>query len=195
MSKKAINNQSSNPYVCVKCGSPHVYNKTHQWCKKCYDHDYNTNRRDKSAERLRQALIRKRYFAQYVLARTKSNAKKEGIPFSLDVAWVKQELAKGKCAVTGMPLVKPTYTPGRRGVRNPWTPSIDRIDNTKGYTKGNCRIVVWMYNLAKNNYGDRDIVQMSITLTSNLLMKAQGKDTNNTLAQQIYGMCAGFVSS
>lgn len=194
MTLRLVKKATDKDYVCVVCGSPHIHNKTNQWCKKCYDHDYNTNRRDKNAERLRQAWIREKEFERYVLARTKHKAKKEGKTFNLDLAWIKQELAKGKCSVTNMPLVKPTYRPGKRGSQGAWSPSIDRIDNSKGYTKSNCRIVVWMYNLAKNNYGDRDIVKMSIALATTFMLKMHDKETNPAFASYLQGMQAAMIS-
>lgn len=50
------------------------------------------------------------------------------------------------CAATGIPLTTES--------QNLLFPSIDRIDNTQGYTPGNIRIVSHMYNLARNHYDD-----------------------------------------
>lgn len=192
MTIKVIKQVSANVCACVKCGNSVIYNKQNQWCRKCYDHDYNTTRRDKDKERRRSATNRENDFENYVLARTKAKAKKECRKFNLDLAWITSELAKGKCSVTNMPFVRPAYQPGKKGIKGAWSPSIDRIDNSKGYTKANCRIVVWMYNLAKNNYRDIDMVKMSVALTANLVMKAKGNNTNDVLVQQLRGMHAGL---
>ncbi len=37
---------------------------------------------------------------------------------------------------------------------DPFAPSIDRVDHSKGYTKDNCIITSWMYNCAKNCFND-----------------------------------------
>lgn len=50
----------------------------------------------------------------------------------------------GKCAVSGMKFV---ITSKSRH------PSIDRIDNAKGYTKGNTRLVLWAVNVGLNDIG------------------------------------------
>lgn len=51
------------------------------------------------------------------------------------------------------------------GRRRPWIPSIDRIDSSKGYTKGNCRIVCCAVNIAMNNYGEDVLARISEYMT------------------------------
>jgi hypothetical protein len=41
---------------------------------------------------------------------------------------------------------------------NPWKPSLDRIDSTKGYLKGNVRFVTAMANICKGAFPDEDVV-------------------------------------
>jgi len=88
--------------------------------------------------------------------------------FNLTLDWVRKQLEEGKCAVTGISFQFPDYAPGTRGKRAAWTPSVDRIDNTKGYTTDNCRLVVWIYNLAKNNYADEDVAHLAQSLISRI---------------------------
>lgn len=42
--------------------------------------------------------------------------------------------------------------------RNPFSPSLDRIDGTKGYVKGNIQVVCSWYNIAKNEYTDAQML-------------------------------------
>lgn len=64
------------------------------------------------------------------------------------------------CAVTGMPL---SWSKGERG---PWSPSVDRIDSSKGYIPGNVRVTSMMYNLAKSEWTDENVREMALWLLS-----------------------------
>lgn len=58
----------------------------------------------------------------------------------------------GLCALTGIPLEM-----SHKGIRNKNTRvSLDRIDNSKGYTKDNVQLVVVTANLAKNSGANDD---------------------------------------
>jgi hypothetical protein len=72
--------------------------------------------------------------------------------------WIMEKLKTGVCEVTGLPF---TYT---LNARNPWSPSLDRIDPNIGYTLGNTRVVVWIYNAAKNVFTDADVHLMAQAL-------------------------------
>lgn len=74
----------------------------------------------------------------------------------LTVEWIEEQLLKG-CAVTGLPFI---FEKGK----NAFAPSLDRIDNSQGYTKKNVRAVVWMYNSAKNSFTDDDVFIMANAL-------------------------------
>ncbi len=78
----------------------------------------------------------------------------------LSPEWILEKLSKGVCEVTGLPF---TYS---LESRNPWSPSLDRIDPTKGYTLENTRVVVWIYNAAKNVFSDEDVLLMSQALVN-----------------------------
>jgi hypothetical protein len=135
--------------------------------KKCYQSWYNRTQRDKQAEKLRQALYRQTSFANSMLARCKAQAQKAGLDFDLDLNWFETNLKGKKCAVSGLDFVMPVYEPNARGKRGPWTPSVDRIDNSRGYVKENCRLVVWMYNLAKSNYEENEMHKLCDAVINN----------------------------
>ena len=69
--------------------------------------------------------------------------------------WIAEKLTAGFCEVTGLAFVL-TGEP-----RNPWSPSLDRIDSSVGYTLENTRVVVWIYNAAKNVFSDADVLLMA----------------------------------
>ena len=62
-----------------------------------------------------------------------------------------------QCSVTGVPLSLDFES---HDGRKPYAPSIDRIDNTKGYTEDNCRVVCLAANIAMNTWGEGVLMNM-----------------------------------
>ena len=81
--------------------------------------------------------------AYLLWAAARNRAKKKGIEFSLDRADV---VIPKICPVLGIELSKDTY----RGFTDN-SPSIDRIDSSKGYTKDNIIVISWRANSLKSN--------------------------------------------
>jgi hypothetical protein len=73
----------------------------------------------------------------------------------LSVMYLKELLVAQdmKCAVSGLPFDL-TANLDRKHSRNPFGPSLDRIDNSKGYMRGNVRIVLSAVNYAINEWGE-----------------------------------------
>lgn len=79
---------------------------------------------------------------------SKLRAKKKGIEFSiskeyLESIWPKDNL----CPALKIPLT----SEGEKGRRTRFSPSLDRIDNSKGYIEGNIQIISWQANTMKSN--------------------------------------------
>jgi len=83
------------------------------------------------------------------LARIKDSALKRGLEFNLDEADL---IYPNICPVLKIPLNSETY--GNK-------PSVDRIDNTKGYVKGNVRIISQRANRLK---ADASIEELELIL-------------------------------
>lgn len=73
----------------------------------------------------------------------KDNAKKAGVDFSLSFTTVKNMLRAKKCAFSGLPIHRGTF-------------SIDRIDNKKGYVKGNVVACHCTFNKLKGIIEDKN---------------------------------------
>lgn len=43
--------------------------------------------------------------------------------------------------------------------RNPNSPSLDKIDPHKGYTRDNVRLVCWWYNVSKQQFSDEEVIR------------------------------------
>lgn len=85
--------------------------------------------------------FRKREYTMLVAA--KSRAGRKGLEFSITMEDV---VIPDKCPILGIYIS--TKYKLRRGENSP---SLDRIDNTKGYVPGNVRVISWRANRLKND--------------------------------------------
>lgn len=96
-----------------------------------------------------------------LLKLAKARAKKRKLHFSLTLAWIQKKLDYGKCEQTGLPF---SFTRGINDAlngRNPWFPSIDRINSSFGYNENNCQLVCCIYNLGKADWTDAEMLTMA----------------------------------
>jgi hypothetical protein len=80
--------------------------------------------------------------AQKMLAKAKERSIKKGLEFSLSLDWLINKIDVGFCELTKLPFMLDKAST----LHNPFGPSLDRIDNSKGYTKDNIRLVLWCVN-------------------------------------------------
>jgi hypothetical protein len=90
---------------------------------------------------------RKRPFKTVLVRRARLRARRVGMEFSIvaaDLVW------PAHCPVLGIGL---DYTTpfGMREINNSSSPSLDRIDNSKGYIKGNVFVISWRANALKGS--------------------------------------------
>lgn len=96
-----------------------------------------------------------------LLHSVKQRCDKAGLPFDLDIDWLLPRYLAAKCEVTGLPLN--LFGVGTVGER-PWGPSLDRVDQTAGYTKDNVLLVCWMLNRAKGSGSMSDVLLLAKAL-------------------------------
>ena len=92
--------------------------------------------------------------ASHLLRTSRSGARKRGLAFELDLSHVLGPISAGRCQATGIAFDLDSS-------RGPWRPSIDRKDNTIGYTPDNVQIVVYIYNVAKSHYTPADVLLLA----------------------------------
>lgn len=122
-------------------------------CKDC-DLVYQSKRRNQNKEKMleysRNYQTKKRkqfdYRLQMLLNASRQRSKKKSRENNLTIQDIKDAFPKdGLCPIFGTKLVF-----GDAGFRED-SPSIDRIDSTKGYTKDNIQIISWKANRIKKN--------------------------------------------
>lgn len=117
-------------------------------------YEYSKKERERREER-RADLQRTSLSIELIpIYRKRANSKK--IEFTIDHEWLDTSLkAQGdKCAVSGLPFdYLPQKKKGRKHFKNPMRPSLDRINNSRGYEPDNIRIVLHCVNIAINEWG------------------------------------------
>ena len=99
-----------------------------------------------------------------MLSWIRARAGRAGFEFDLTREWIEQRLDAGVCEVSGLGL-ELGRDPKMRFV--PFGPSVDRIDSSRGYTQDNCRVVVWIYNMAKSEWDDETVLKFAKALVAN----------------------------
>jgi hypothetical protein len=71
------------------------------------------------------------------------------LEYDLDPEWLLEKFEIGVCEATGLPLV---FERSIKYSMHPSTPSVDRIDPRRGYTKDNCQVVCAAINYMMGQY-------------------------------------------
>ena len=125
---------------CSKKGCDNVFlitSKTVTLCPIC------------NSERVKSEAPEKR-----MLRRAKSRAKERGLEFNLELSDIH---IPTHCPVLGIELV---VHKGRSG-GNPNSPALDRIDNKKGYVKGNVMVVSHRANMMKLDASPEELLKFA----------------------------------
>jgi hypothetical protein len=102
------------------------------------------------------------YRAQRLFTSAQRMAKKNHLPFDLDVEWIEKKLIAGKCEVSEIPFTFKSLRTGKGGVgsQNPFAPALDRKLANKGFVKSNVKVVIWMYHAGKQNVSHETFMQL-----------------------------------
>ncbi len=136
-------------------------------CKKCWASRNNKNFRDyhlnfyredrrKNPDKYRKNTFerKKAYPEKRMLARAKSRAKKRNLEFDLSADDI---IIPDVCPALGIKL---ELVFGTKGPKDQ-SPSLDRIDNTKGYTKENIRVISFRANSIKKDANIKELDSIS----------------------------------
>ena len=113
-------------------------------CKACYLQRYMSKEKitekGKTYYQRNKTKIKTNVYKYRLVMSAKHRANKRGLPFDLTTKDIR---IPALCPVLGIPLIQ--------GGRTGNSPSLDRIDNTKGYTKDNIVMVSLRVNRLKND--------------------------------------------
>lgn len=124
--------------------------------------------REKETQAAHRKVVMKRTPLYYVLSVAKGRAQKKGLEFSITAADVP---VPEFCPVLGIPLKKGV------GRSNPCSPSIDRIDSSKGYVPGNVWVISYLANARKSDQSAKEILELGVRLR--LALAARGYVEND----------------
>ncbi len=109
-----------------------------------------------------------RSFLGVTVSKSRYSAREvRNLKFTIDIDYVMNLLIKqdGKCALTGWDL---EFTRGGDwDGKNPRGATMDRIDNSKGYVKGNIQIVCGMPNTVRGSLSMEDFKNLCKVITKN----------------------------
>jgi hypothetical protein len=118
---------------------------------------------NKQSARLRQSdRAHPRRRATLLRYKARVRARRLGLDFDLPIEWVRNQLERGTCAVTGIPFDLAIGLGSR--FHSKYAPTIDRIDPSQGYTREKCQVVVCQYNAAKGAWAHEDVMILARTL-------------------------------
>ena len=130
----------------------------------------NPKRNPKATDNLKYGNRKDKYtpFRFFIKVMKNRNRKSKWIgDINLDYLMGLWEKQKGICPYTGWKLILPYGTRGFNGANDTHRASIDRIDNSKGYQKGNIQFVSVMANYAKNSFDDGDLIKFCNAVSKN----------------------------
>lgn len=109
-------------------------------CRKQYDKQWYAANRERINEHQKQ--YREANPEQYLWTQAKSRAKRRGLVFNLELSDI---VVPEFCPVLGLKLEQ------CEGRQQDNSPSLDRIDSSKGYIKGNIKVISLRANRIKND--------------------------------------------
>ena len=118
------------------------------WCKKCaIPASLAWHNRNKRTISKRNRVYKEKHKEKFLVWCARHRAKKSGVAFSITEADV---MIPESCPILGIPLFMGTR-------HNPNSPSLDRVDNTLGYVKGNVQVISYRANALKKDASIKEL--------------------------------------
>lgn len=147
---KSCPNCRLNINKCIDCGAP--IRREAVRCRACTDVIRGPRQIGKNNPNWKNGV---EIFSKFV-----RSAKRRDKDTNLDTTYLKSvyDGQEGICPFTGIKMNLPKRS--RYGINgDPYKASLDRIDNAKGYRKGNVRFVSYMANIARSSFTDEQLIE------------------------------------
>lgn len=146
--------------TCSKCGdTAERYPSKYARCRPChnaYQRDYSKKYAALNPQKVKaqRAAWSEKNPEKWLLISAKARAKENGREFSIDCSDI---VIPKFCPVLGIELKRNVG-----GVPTATSPSLDRIDNAKGYVKGNVAVISHRANSLKRNATASELISVAL---------------------------------
>lgn len=136
--RKAHRGEQLVEWACKECINNKPLNMSIRRYRKTFDQEY----KDKVNRQKRDSIKKDIPYKQGMLNAAKKRAYQKNLPFNITIDDI---IIPEVCPILEVPLIM-----GTKG-NYEYTPSLDRIDNSKGYTKDNVMVISKKANSMKNS--------------------------------------------
>lgn len=147
--------------VCDETDETRFYKYRKNKCKKCISNDFK-NRTDKQDYFEKQLTWKNNNFVRYQILQAKHRAIRDNRKFELTVEIILKKIEEQNscCYISKLPLS--FYS------KNPYSMSLDRLDNNSDYTIENTIIVTKFVNNCKNTLPLKEFIRLLKEVCSNI---------------------------
>ena len=138
----------------VKNREGYLVSNTHRECT-CCNKVFEITSKTVTLCRVRNSeRVKARGEVSKMLLRAKSRAKEKHLEFNIDASDI---MIPTVCPILHIELYNKKGSPGG----SPNSPALDRIDNSKGYVKGNVRVVSHLANMMKSSATEEQLIKFA----------------------------------
>lgn len=124
-----------------------------EWWESERERDRQRYAEDPETKRAQATEWRAAHPEQHMFTDAKRRARKRGLEFDLELSDI---VIPEVCPALGIPIFR-GYVSETKKTPGPNSPSLDRIDSSKGYLKGNVRVISWKANRIKSDATAEDL--------------------------------------
>jgi hypothetical protein len=139
------------------------------WYCKCCIKEYNSNRYS--------TLIGR---AKILVNNARVRSRKKNLDFDISVDDIHEKIVAGVCEFTGISF---DYSYGKDTFLNAYSPSIDKINSKKGYTKNNIRLVLTAVNRSLGEDGEKEMLPILKAMVEAIEKNAEQKESTSVSTQ------------